>query len=335
MTTQHTLVWGLALMLVGGILASVGVQTARAGEPVLLVHGGATSSDVADVDPARIAAWKAGLNAAMADGYAILAGGGSALDAVEAAIVAMEDDPAFNAGRGAVFTADGRNELDASIMDGATLNAGAVANVTRVKNPIRLARSVMANSRHLMFVGNGAETFAESHDIDLVAPDYFRTDARWDQYQRALERMMPDGPDAKKGTVGAVALDRDGNLAAGTSTGGLMLKRWGRVGDSPIIGAGTYADNASCAVSATGQGEYFIRATVARDICARMELAGDSVSAAAKGVIHGKLTQLGGTGGVIVLDAQGNAAAVFNTTAMIRGRIDGSGATTAVFEPEE
>lgn len=301
-------------------------------EPVLLLHGGATNRAQADVPPDWEAAWKAGMTAALDDGYGVLADGGTALDAVEAALVALEDNPAFNAGRGAVFTAQGRNELDASIMDGATLEAGAVASVTRVRNPIRLARAVMERSRHLMFTGAGAEVFAETQDLELVAPAYFRTERMWARYQAAREAEAARDPDDKNGTVGAVALDADGNLAAGTSTGGLMLKRFGRVGDSPIIGAGTYADNGSCAVSATGQGEYFIRATVARDICARVELAGQSVAEAAHTVIHEKLDGLGGTGGVIVLGPDGEAAVAYNTTAMIRAERRGETTTVSVFE---
>src|SRR5690606_14324620 len=233
-----------------------------------------------------------------------------------------------------VFTSEGTNELDASIMDGATLQAGAVAGVKRVKNPILLARAGMEKSQHVMMAGAGAEKFAEEQGLELVDPSYFFTQRRWDQLQRAKEReagaqltaqaeLGPD--DLKFGTVGAVALDRNGNLAAATSTGGLTNKRFGRVGDSPIIGAGTYADNRSCAVSATGTGEYFIRAAVAHDICSRMRYGGLSLQEAAEQVIMKELKELGGDGGVIALDRQGNIAMAFNTEGMYRGSIDKSG----------
>ncbi|RMI19351.1 MAG: isoaspartyl peptidase/L-asparaginase, partial [Calditrichaeota bacterium] len=260
--------------------------------------------------------------------------GGSSLDAVEQTIRVLEDSPLFNAGKGAVFTNAGTNELDASIMDGATLQAGAVAGVKRVKNPISLARLVMEKSPHVMLAGDGADAFAKENGLELVDPHYFYTEQRYQQWQRVLQRekekqqsqsrAAPDAASSEAdepplGTVGVVALDKQGNLAAGTSTGGMTNKRWGRVGDSPIIGAGTYADNRTCAVSCTGHGEYFIRLNVAHDISALMAYKGLSVQEAAEEVILKKLTQLGGTGGVIAIDRNGNIAMPFNTSGMYRG----------------
>ncbi|MEE2691554.1 MAG: isoaspartyl peptidase/L-asparaginase [Pseudomonadota bacterium] len=295
-----------------------------AASPTIVVHGGAGALEKGRYTEAQEAEYKAKLAEALNAGYAVLEGGGSALDAVEATIVILEDSPLFNAGKGAVFTREGKNELDASIMDGATLNAGAVAGVTQVKNPIRLARKVMENSEHVMFAREGAEMFAKEQGVELVPERYFFTEARWKSYKDALkaekEKKKSALPvDFKYGTVGAVALDRNGNLAAGTSTGGMTLKRYGRVGDSPIIGAGTFADNKSCAVSSTGWGEYFIRLTIARDICAQVEYAGKSVTDAANDVIFRRLAPLGGDGGVIVLGANGEAAMVFNSKGMFRG----------------
>jgi beta-aspartyl-peptidase (threonine type) len=247
----------------------------------------------------------------------------------------------FNAGRGAVFNAEGKNELDASIMEGAGLNAGAVAAVHRVRNPVLLARKVMEQSAHVMLMGEGAETFAREHAIAFEDDAYFHTDYRWQQLQRAKAASQPDStflsetPDAWFSTVGAVALDADGNLAAATSTGGMTNKRWGRVGDSPIIGAGTYADNRSCAVSATGHGEYFIRATAARDICARVQYTGAGLQAAAEQVVQKQLAEMGGDGGVIAVDPAGNLALVFNTSGMYRASIDQRGALyVAIFGDE-
>ena len=278
----------------------------------IVIHGGAGTIDRAHMTPAMEREYRAALSAAMAAGFSTLEHGGSAVDAVVAAIVPMEDSPLFNAGKGAVFTHDGRNELDASIMDGRTVNSGAVAAATRIRNPIRLARLVMEKSEHVMFAGAGVELFAQEQGMALVDPSYFRTERRW----RALQRVLKA---EKHGTVGAVAVDGQGNLAAGTSTGGMTDKREGRVGDSPIIGAGTYASNASCAVSGTGHGEYFIRLTIARDVCALVEYKGLSVAEAARIVIHQKLAGLGGTGGVIVIDRKANVAMEFNTPGMYRG----------------
>jgi len=301
----------------------------------IVIHGGAGALAPGNYTPEEEAAYKAKLGEALDAGYAVLESGGAALDAVEAAIVILEDSPLFNAGKGAVFTRDGANELDASIMDGATIKAGAVAGVTRVKNPIRLARAVMEKSEHVMMAGKGAETFAKAQGLELVDPVYFRTERRWKDYQdrlKALKEQKAEAAPDKHGTVGAVALDRNGNLAAGTSTGGMLMKRYGRVGDSPIIGAGTYADNRSCAVSSTGWGEYFIRLTVARDICAQVEYGGRTVSEAARDVIHNRLQKAGGDGGVIALGPDGAFAMEFNSAGMFRGvRKEGAPARVAIY----
>ncbi len=260
-------------------------------------------------------------------GYGVLTAGGSSLDAVTAAITLLEDSPHFNAGKGAVFNAQGKHELDAAIMDGSNLQAGAVAAVHNIRNPILLARKVMTDSVHVMLIGEGAEAFAREQGIAFEDDEYFYTEYRWQQLQAARASANPEAhrvsesPDRWLSTVGAVALDAAGNLAAGTSTGGTTNKRWGRVGDSPIIGAGTYADNRSCAVSATGHGEYFIRATVARDICARVQYLGISLQQAAAEIIKGQLVEMGAEGGVIALDPHGNIALTFNTPGMYRASI--------------
>lgn len=295
----------------------------------IVIHGGAGAMAPGRYTPDEEAAFKAKLAEALDAGYGVLESGGPALAAVEAAIVIMEDSPLFNAGKGAVFTRDGANELDASVMDGKTRNAGAVTGVTRVKNPIRLAIDVMENSEHVMFSGDGADAFAKERGHALVPRTYFRTEHRWNAYKKALEAEKKAAKtddkeaglphDFKYGTVGAVALDADGNIAAGTSTGGMTLKRYGRVGDAPIIGAGTFADNASCAVSSTGWGEYFIRLSIARDICAQVEYAGKTVTDAADDVINNRLENLGGDGGVIVLAPDGSYTMEFNTAGMFRG----------------
>ena len=308
----------------------------------LVIHGGAGTILRENMTPEKEQAYRAKLEEALRAGEAVLKGGGEALDAVTAAIHVMEDSPLFNAGKGAVFTHEGRNEMDASIMDGRDLNAGAVAGVTRIKNPIDLAREVMEHSRHVMLSGAGAEEFAAERGMDFVNPDYFRTQRRWDQLQNALKKgelaldhteedfdiiegVDPEDPDHKFGTVGAVALDVRGNLAAGTSTGGMTNKRYHRIGDSPVIGAGTYADNASCGVSATGHGEFFIRATVARSICALMEYKGLGLQDAADEIIMKKLVRMGGEGGIIALDQNGNISMTFNTPGMYRGYITDQG----------
>ena len=293
--------------------------------PVLVIHGGA-GVIAKDISPEKEKRVHAGLQHALETGYAVLTAGGSSLDAVSKAIVVLEDDPEFNAGKGAVFNHEGKNELDASIMDGATLRAGSVANVHKVKNPILLARAVMEKSPHVMLVGDGAEQFAKSIGMTLVDPKYFYTEERWQQLQQALkeEAAKEKSTASPHGTVGAVALDTAGHLAAGTSTGGMTNKRYGRVGDSPVIGAGTYA-NGKCAVSATGWGEFYIRTVAAHDICARVEYRNEPVAQAAKEVVMDAVPKLGGDGGVIALDADGNFATPFNTEGMFRGWIDKEG----------
>jgi beta-aspartyl-peptidase (threonine type) len=305
-------------------------NASMAATPVLVIHGGAGVIRK-DLTPEKEKLVRADLEIALTAGYAVLKNGGSSLDAVSRVIVVLEDSPRFNAGKGAVFNHDGMNELDAAIMDGATLRAGAIAGVHRVKNPILLARAVMEKSPHVMLTGDGAEAFAKAVGIELVDPSYFRTDERWQQLQDALKteagkQTSTLDPAVHYGTVGAVALDKEGRLAAATSTGGITNKRWGRVGDSPIIGAGTYA-NAHCAVSATGSGEYYIRATAAHDICARVEYAGKPIAEAAREVVMNVIPKLGGDGGVIALDAQGNFATPFNTDGMYRGWVDRDGKT--------
>lgn len=260
------------------------------------------------------------LDSALQIGASVLESNGFAVDAVEMVINYLEDCPLYNAGKGAVFTYEGKNVLDASIMDGSNLLAGAVAGVTKVKHPISAARKVMEASPHVMLSGNGANQFAEENGLEMVEPGYFKTDKRFSDFEKAKEKFLKD----KMGTVGCVVYDGKGNLAAGTSTGGMTLKRWGRIGDSPIIGAGTYADNNTCAVSCTGHGEYFIRLGIARDIAARMEYKNQSLEEAAKETLD-KLTKMEGTGGFVAVDNQGNPVMLFNTGAMFRGYLKGNG----------
>lgn len=287
----------------------------------LVIHGGAGVIKRDKITPEREAAVRAALRAALDAGSTVLGKGGTALDAVEATIRVLEDNPNFNAGRGAVFTADGKNELDSSIMDGATRQAGAVAGVTMTRHPISLARAVMEKSPHVMLATEGADKFSSEHGLEQVDPSWFRTEERWQQLQAFKAKHQAEGDferNEKYGTVGAVARDSHGNLAAGTSTGGLTGKLYGRVGDSPIIGAGTYADNRACAVSATGAGEYYIREGVAHEICARMRFLGEGPQAAADKV-QAETQALGGDGGVIVVSADGTPAFSFNTPGMYRG----------------
>jgi beta-aspartyl-peptidase (threonine type) len=270
-------------------------------------------------------------------GYRVLSSGGASLDAVQSAIVILEGSPLFNAGKGAVFTHQGTNELDASLMDGGTMKAGAVAGLKHIKNPIRLARLVMEKSPHVMMAGDGAEAFAkEQGGIEFVDQKYFYTDRAWKALQdaRAAEKKAASTDD-HHGTVGAVALDQHGNLAAGTSTGGLTNKRFGRIGDSPIIGAGTYANNQSCGISSTGVGEFWIRYTVAHDICARVQYRNMSIQMAADDIIQSVLKPIGGEGGVIGLDAHGNVMMSFNTTGMGRGYVGADGNPTIMFTANE
>ncbi len=293
-------------------------------DPVAIaIHGGAGTISRDRMTPEREAAFREALETAVRAGHERLVDGATSLEAVRTAINLLEDSPLFNAGKGAVFNADGENELDASVMTGQDRNAGAISSVRRVRNPIDLAIAVMERSPHVMLSGEGAETFAREQGLTLVDPSYFHTDFRWEQLEAARARETAGNPRRQDffSTVGAVALDRSGNLAAGTSTGGMTNKRFGRVGDSPIIGAGTFADNASCAVSATGHGEFFIRWVVAYDICARVA-GGATLEKAANTVINDILVEAGGDGGVIAMDPAGNIAMPFNTPGMYRASID-------------
>jgi beta-aspartyl-peptidase (threonine type) len=302
------------------------VRTQRAPERAprtwaLVIHGGASAAHDQPLGPARERAIRAALSEVLQAGARALAAGVGSLDVVEEAVRDLEDSPLFNAGKGAVFNSRGEHELEASIMDGRTLQAGAVASVRGIQNPIVLARWVMERSRHVYLHGEGAAAFAVAQGMELVAPDYFWTEESWNALKAArLHTGVERPPPREVGTVGTVALDRHGNLAAATSTGGLTNKPPGRVGDSSVIGAGTYASNESCAVSCTGEGEYFIRAGVARDICARVEYTGNDPASAAAAVLE-RLGALGGQGGVIVVDRDGRVACVFNTDSMYRGAV--------------
>lgn len=278
----------------------------------IVVHGGAGAMSKEKMTPELDKQYREGLQAALDAGIRVLSSGGTALDAVEKAVNVMEDNPLFNAGKGAVFTHEGINELDAAIMDGSNLAAGAIACVTDIKNPVSAARRVMTNSKHVLLTGKGASEFAREQGLEMVPPSYFHTEKRYNELQRILKSE-------KNGTVGCCALDKNGNLAAGTSTGGMTDKRYNRVGDVPIIGAGTYANNNTCAVSATGHGEFFIRWTVAHDISALMEYKGLSLEEASQNVVNDKLVKAGGSGGVICVDRDGNVSMPFNSTGMFRG----------------
>jgi beta-aspartyl-peptidase (threonine type) len=342
------------LSLVLGLLMS---DTAAAGSPprwALGVHGGAGVIERKDLSADQARAYRAAMARVAEAGGAVLQRGGSALDAVETAIRLLEDDPLFNAGRGAVFTADGRNELDAAIMEGRGLKAGAVAGVTRTRHPISLARAVMERSPHVFLVGEGADAFSRSQGLEQADPSYFFTERRWRSLEKALKAQglaiparpagAPREPDpaaslahdeGKHGTVGVVARDSHGDVAAGTSTGGTTAKRWGRVGDSPIIGAGTYASNRSCAVSATGSGEYFIRLTVAREVCALVEYKGLSLQAAVDQVVQKELVAMHGDGGVIAVAPDGRMAWSFNTSGMYRARLaEGQPLVVGIFKDD-
>jgi len=299
--------------------------------PAIAVHGGAGDIPPAELTPEREAAYRAGLERALRAGQVILDAGGSSLDAVVASVQVLEDDPLFNAGRGAVIAANGICELDAALMDGRDLRAGAVTGVRHVRSPIGLARLVMDRSAHVMLAGPGAEEFALEQGLEPVPNRYFVTERRQRELAAALVTEADGYRESLMGTVGAVALDAEGNLAAATSTGGTTGKRWGRVGDSPIIGAGTYAANDCCAVSATGHGEFFIRATVAHEIAALVRYAGLDAVAAADRVVHEQLRRMGGSGGVIVVGRDGTIAMPFNSRGMLRGSIDAHGRlTTAI-----
>jgi len=307
----------------------------------LVVHGGAGAIDRESISALSEQEYRDALTAALIAGRDVLAGHGSAMDAVMATVQILEDCPLFNAGRGAVFNADGKNELDAAIMDGRTLAAGAVAGVTKIKNPIAAARLVLAESKQVMLAGEGAERFAASRGAVTVSPDYFFTEQRWADFLRvkhleesadSVRDHSPEvDPDRIAGTVGAVALDMHGDLAAGTSTGGITNKRFGRIGDSPIIGAGTYADNEGCAVSATGKGEFFIRVVAAHELSALMKYRHTSITEGAELVIE-KVANLGGQGGLIAVDRAGRFAMTFNTIGMYRGTVGADGdPETAIF----
>lgn len=341
-----------SLALAAGIAATVTacgaappIQEAVADAPRiewgLVMHGGAGTMAPGDMTPELERQYRETMEQALRAGHAALVEGGSSLDAVVAAIVILEDSPLFNAGRGAVFTAEGTNSHDASIMYGPTLEAGAVAGVGTVRNPIRLARAVMESSPHVMLSGEGAEIFAAGQGLEIVDPEYFYTERRWQQLERARARETADGSAgaaspvgraARFGTVGVIALDPGGRIAAGTSTGGMTNKRWGRIGDSPIIGAGTYA-GANCGVSSTGWGEYFIRNVVAYDVCARAKYRGIPLAEAAREMVMEQLEQQEPeTGGIVALDGEGNVVMTFNTSGMYRGFIDEEGRVeTAIY----
>lgn len=312
---------------------------------VLAIHGGAGTILKKNMSPEKEKAYHEKLKEALQTGYEILKKGGSSLDAVEAAVVVMENSPLFNAGKGSVFNADGKNEMDAAIMDGSNLKAGTIAGVHVIKNPVKAARAVMEKSQHVMMIGDGAEKFAKENGIEIVEPSYFFDEYRYQQYLKAKEKdkIKLDHSDSSKtktktdkhGTVGAVALDNNGNLAAATSTGGMTNKKYGRVGDAPIIGAGTYANNNTCAVSCTGHGEFFIRAVVAYDISSLVELKGLSLKQASETVIMEKMVKMGGEGGAISLDKNGNCSMPFNTEGMYRGYITTDGKIyTGIYKEE-
>lgn len=288
--------------------------------PVLAIHGGAGTYRK-ELTPEKERIFEDALNETLRKGQELLMKGASALDVVEAAARLLEDCPLFNAGKGSVFSHAGTNELDASIMCGKTLSAGAVAFVTNIKNPITAARAVMEKTEHVMLVGKGAEEFAKTVGLEIVSPDYFFTQDRWDSWQRLKNE---DTTELNLGTIGAVALDKDGNLAAATSTGGMNNKKFGRIGDSSIIGAGCYANNTTCAISCTGHGEYFMRLCTAYDISALMEYKSMPLESATHEVMKSKMTKLGGTGGVIAVDKDGNVSMTFSTETMFRGFVRGN-----------
>lgn len=320
----------LLLMAISSSALAVQDHTKTPDRPPIgiVIHGGAGTINQAQMSASQQQAYEAALTLAIETGYKVLQQGGSSLDAVTQAVIVLEDSPLFNAGKGAVYTFDETHELDASIMQGQDRNAGAVAGVTTIKNPILLARAVMEQSEHVMLAGAGAEAFADTLKLARVDNSYFNTAFRYDALKRAKQALAPQPHQAKipfdpvwrMGTVGAVAIDQAGNLAAATSTGGMTAKRYGRIGDAPVIGAGNFADNSSCAVSATGHGEYFIRYQVASDICARVKYQGQSAAQASSAVMS-ELAQVGGTGGVIVVDAAGALSWAFNTEGMYRAML--------------
>ena len=316
-------------------------QPARQERPAytLVIHGGAGAIRQSDMSPALDSAYRIKLQEALDSGEVILAGGGSALDAVSAAIRVMEDSPLFNAGKGAVFTHDGTNELDASIMDGRDLQAGAVGGISLARHPIDAARAVMEKSEHVFLTGQGADRFIVEIGLDTVSPDYFFTQRRWDSLLKARQQEegesgIRSSPDTKFGTVGAVALDQHGHLAAGTSTGGMTNKRWNRLGDSPVIGAGTWADDRSCAVSCTGHGEYFIRYAVAHELAARVRYTSARLEDAARAILEDDLLPVGGLGGLIAMDTLGRIAMPFTTDGMYRGFVRPGERVVAIYREE-
>jgi len=311
-----------ALLLLSGFLFFP--KSSAKPEYAIVIHGGAGTILKESVSAEKEMQYRITLQNALLVGDSILKNGGNSLDAVEMTIHVLENSPLFNAGKGAVFTHSGKNELDASIMWGKDLNAGAVAGVRDIKNPISAARKVMENSEHVMLSGKGASEFAKSQGIELVDSSYFFTQKRWDYLQKILKKEKEMSQNDRHGTVGCVALDKNGNLAAGTSTGGMTNKRFGRIGDSPVIGAGTYADNATCAISCTGHGEFFIRLGVAKDISSMMEYQKLSLEQASEKIIE-KLTKIGGTGGLIGLDRNGNISMKMNTSGMFRGYLTSKG----------
>lgn len=325
----------LALIL-GALLMSSSAQAQQPPRWTLVIHGGAGTIERDRIKPDQEAAIRAALGAALDAGTTVLKAAGSSLDAVEAAVKILEDDPNFNAGRGAVFTYEGRNELDAAVMDGRTRGAGAVTGITHTRHPVSLARAVMEKSPHVFLSREGADQFSAEQGLEQVDPSWFATPER----KRQLDEMKAKkvgwyDVDLKYGTVGAVAVDQAGHVAAATSTGGLTGKRWGRIGDSPIIGAGTYADDRACAVSATGAGEYFIRAGVAHEICARVRLAGEGIKAAGDAVMK-EVGELGGSGGVILVAPDGTGTWSFNTPGMYRGKASSAGdKTVAIYGDEQ
>ena len=336
--------------LIAALTSTCLAQSLPPSKIAIAIHGGAGNILAKNLTTKQQQQYQEKLTEAVDAGYKILNQGGSSLDAINAAINLLENSPLFNAGLGAVYTFDGSHQLDASIMDGKTKQAGAVAGVSHIANPIDLARLVMTESVHVMLSGEGAAQFALKHGMPWVKNDYFDTDKRYQSLLKAKQKLKAlDAKsknnaeyqanyrqiklDYKFGTVGAVAVDRAGNVAAGTSTGGMTAKRFGRIGDSPIIGAGTWADNQSCAVSATGHGEYFIRYHVAADICAQVQYQGKTIKQASQDVIFGSMKQAGGTGGVIVVDPKGNIALTFNTSGMYRGwRVEGEKTHVAMFK---
>lgn len=332
----------LLMALIATSFISVSNNALSAEVPfAIAIHGGAGTIEKSKFTPKEEQAYRAKLTQAVEAGYKVLEQGGESLDAITAAIQVMEQSTYFNAGRGAVYTYDGSHELDASIMDGRNRQAGAVAGVKHVESPINLARLVMDNSVHVMLSGQGAEEFAKEQGIPLIENNLFDTEHRYKALLKAKQKLdkakatskdyqaahkaLPNN--YKMGTVGAVALDKNGNLAAGTSTGGMTAKRYGRIGDAPVIGAGTFAENESCAVSATGHGEYFIRYNVASDICARVKYQGKTITQAGDEVINGVLAPIGGTGGVIIVDTKGNISLPFNTSGMYRASKSNTQAT--------